>query len=392
MDQNRLYYATPYVKTFMCTVESCVQNKKGTWDAVLNQTAFYPEGGGQPSDTGTLNGVKVLHVSEKGETIIHELEAPLEEGTLAEGVIDWQKRYDNMQQHTGEHIFSGLVHKHFGYDNVGFHMGTDEVTVDFNGVLTQEQLDDLEDEANQLIYDNVPVHVFYPSEEELAQLDYRSKKELTGAVRIVEIPGGDICACCGTHVETTGEVGIIKLRTIINYKGGVRISMLCGRRALVDYRERLKDEIRISNLLSAKLALVPEAVEKLKNEIQEKDFANGRLWQQLLEKKAESYPESNDILAVFEENLSPVQLRQLATMLYEKKKGKIAGVFSGKEEEQLYQYALGSSQADMRKLSKAMNGALNGRGGGSNLMAQGSFKASAAEIREVWIREAGNME
>lgn len=392
MDQNRLYYATPYVKTFMCTVESCVQNKKGTWDAVLNQTAFYPEGGGQPSDTGTLNGMKVLHVSEKGETIIHELEAPLEEGTLAEGVIDWQKRYDNMQQHTGEHIFSGLVHKHFGYDNVGFHMGTDEVTVDFNGVLTQEQLDDLEDEANQLIYDNVPVHVFYPSEEELAQLDYRSKKELTGAVRIVEIPGGDICACCGTHVETTGEVGIIKLRTMINYKGGVRISMLCGRRALVDYRERLKDEIRISNLLSAKLALVPEAVEKLKNEIQEKDFANGRLWQQLLEKKAESYPESNDILAVFEENLSPVQLRQLATMLYEKKKGKIAGVFSGKEEEQLYQYALGSSQADMRKLSKAMNGALNGRGGGSNLMAQGSFKASAAEIREVWIREAGNME
>ena len=392
MDQNRLYYATPYVKTFMCTVESCVQNKKGTWDAVLNQTAFYPEGGGQPSDTGTLNGVKVLHVSEKGETIIHELEAPLEEGTLAEGVIDWQKRYDNMQQHTGEHIFSGLVHKHFGYDNVGFHMGTDEVTVDFNGVLTQEQLDDLEDEANQLIYDNVPVHVFYPSEEELAKLDYRSKKELTGAVRIVEIPGGDICACCGTHVETTGEVGIIKLRTMINYKGGVRISMLCGRRALVDYRERLKDEIRISNLLSAKLALVPEAVEKLKNEIQEKDFANGRLWQQLLEKKAESYPESNDILAVFEENLSPVQLRQLATMLYEKKKGKIAGVFSGKEEEQLYQYALGSSQADMRKLSKAMNGALNGRGGGSNLMAQGSFKASAAEIREVWIREAGNME
>lgn len=392
MDQNRLYYATPYVKTFMCTVESCVQNKKGTWDAVLNQTAFYPEGGGQPSDTGTLNGVKVLHVSEKGETIIHELEAPLEEGTLAEGVIDWQKRYDNMQQHTGEHIFSGLVHKHFGYDNVGFHMGTDEVTVDFNGVLTQEQLDDLEDEANQLIYDNVPVHVFYPSEEELAQLDYRSKKELTGAVRIVEIPGGDICACCGTHVETTGEVGIIKLRTMINYKGGVRISMLCGRRALVDYRERLKDEIRISNLLSAKLALVPEAVEKLKNEIQEKDFTNGRLWQQLLEKKAESYPESNDILAVFEENLSPVQLRQLATMLYEKKKGKIAGVFSGKEEEQLYQYALGSSQADMRKLSKAMNGALNGRGGGSNLMAQGSFKASAAEIREVWIREAGNME
>lgn len=392
MDQNRLYYATPYVKTFMCTVISCTKNKKGTWDTILNQTAFYPEGGGQPSDTGALNGVKVLHVSEKGEEIIHELEAPLEEGVLAEGVIDWQKRYDNMQQHTGEHIFSGLVHKHFGYDNVGFHMGTDEVTVDFNGVLTQEQLDELEDEANQLIYDNVPVKVFYPSKEELEELDYRSKKELTGLVRIVEIPGGDICACCGTHVETTGEVGLIKLRTMINYKGGVRISMLCGRRALMDYRERLKDEIRISNLLSAKLALVPDAVEKMKNESQEKDLALGRLWQQLLEKKAESYPESTEVLAVFEEGLSPVQLRQLATMLYEKGKGKIVGVFSGNEDEQVYQYALGSSQADMRKLSKAMNGALNGRGGGSNLMAQGTFKAAESAIRETLMQEAGNLE
>ena len=392
MDQNRLYYVIPYVKNFMCTVISCTQNKKGTWDAILNQTAFYPEGGGQPSDTGTLNGVKVLHVCEKGEEIIHELEAPLEEGTLAEGIIDWQKRYDNMQQHTGEHIFSGLVHKHFGYDNVGFHMGADEVTVDFNGIITQEQLDALEDEANQLIYDNVPVHVFYPSKEELEQLDYRSKKELTGVVRIVEIPGGDICACCGTHVETTGEVGIIKLRTMINYKGGVRISMLCGRRALIDYRERLKDEIRISNLLSAKLALVPEAVENLKNESQEKDMVNGRLCQQLLEKKVESYPESGEVLAVFEEGLSPVQLRQLSTMLYEKGKGKIVGVFSGKEEEQVYQYALGSSQADMRKLSKAMNSELNGRGGGSELMAQGTFKAGEKEIREVLIREAGKLE
>ena len=388
---TELFYRDPYVREFTSKVISCVEGEKG-FEVMLEDTAFYPEGGGQPSDTGALNGVKVLHVSEKGEEIIHELEAPLEEGVLAEGVIDWQKRYDNMQQHTGEHIFSGLVHKHFGYDNVGFHMGTDEVTVDFNGVLTQEQLDELEDEANQLIYDNVPVKVFYPSKEELEELDYRSKKELTGLVRIVEIPGGDICACCGTHVETTGEVGLIKLRTMINYKGGVRISMLCGRRALMDYRERLKDEIRISNLLSAKLALVPDAVEKMKNESQEKDLALGRLWQQLLEKKAESYPESTEVLAVFEEGLSPVQLRQLATMLYEKGKGKIVGVFSGNEDEQVYQYALGSSQADMRKLSKAMNGALNGRGGGSNLMAQGTFKAAESAIRETLMQEAGNLE
>ena len=388
---EKLFYEDSHRTEFTAKVISCEEAKDG-FCVVLDQTAFFPEGGGQYADTGILGNTEVTDVHEKNDVIFHSVTAPLEVGSIVSGKINWKERFEKMQQHTGEHIFSGLVHKHFGYDNVGFHMGTDEVTVDFNGIITQEQLDALEDEANQLIYDNVPVHVFYPSKEELEQLDYRSKKELTGVVRIVEIPGGDICACCGTHVETTGEVGIIKLRTMINYKGGVRISMLCGRRALMDYRERLKDEIRISNLLSAKLALVPEAVEKLKNESQEKDMVNGRLCQQLLEKKVESYPESGEVLAVFEEGLSPVQLRQLSTMLYEKGKGKIVGVFSGKEEEQVYQYALGSSQADMRKLSKAMNSELNGRGGGSELMAQGTFKAGEKEIREVLIREAGKLE
>ncbi len=200
----------------------------------------------------------------RGEQVIHELAQPIEEGTLAEGIIDWQRRYDNMQLHTGEHILSGLVHKHFGYDNVGFHMGAEEVTVDFNGIIEPEDLDWLEDEANQLVYANVPVKVLYPSEEELRTMEYRSKKELSGLVRIVEVPGADVCACCGTHVENTGEVGIIKIRSMIHYKGGVRLSMLCGRRALLDYRDRLKDEARISNLLSAKLVQVPDAVEKLK--------------------------------------------------------------------------------------------------------------------------------
>ena len=202
----------------------------------------------------------MVSVHEKGGQVIHELAQPIEEGTLAEGIIDWQRRYDNMQLHTGEHILSGLVHKHFGYDNVGFHMGAEEVTVDFNGIIEPEDLDWLEDEANQLVYANVPVKVLYPSEEELRTMEYRSKKELSGLVRIVEWPGADVCACCGTHVENTGEVGIIKIRSMIHYKGVVRLSMLCGRRALLDYRDRLKDEARISNLLSAKLVQVPDAV------------------------------------------------------------------------------------------------------------------------------------
>lgn len=388
MDKSRLYYQTPYVKSFMCTIEQCEESGKGTWLAVLNQTGFYPEGGGQPFDTGMLNGVAVLSVHERGDVIIHELAAPLEPGTLAEGIIDWQKRYDNMQQHTGEHILSGLVHRRFGYDNVGFHMGSEEVTVDFNGPITPEQLDQLENEANQAVYDNVPVKVLYPDKEELDSLDYRSKKELTGLVRIVEIPDADMCACCGTHVENTGEVGIIKIRSMIHYKGGVRIFLLCGRRALLDYRDRLKDETRLSNLLSARLDLVPEAVEKLKNDLQDREMLMGRLYGQIFSLRTEQYPEREAPLALFEEGLNMVQIRQLSTLLYERKRGSIVMVCSPGNGNEEYQYALGSGCCDMRALSKAMNRRLNGRGGGSALMSQGTFRADRQSVTKVFLEES----
>ena len=371
----------------MCTVEHCEESGKGTWLATLNQTGFYPEGGGQPYDTGTLNGIPVLSVHEKGDQVIHELAQPIDEGTLAEGIIDWQRRYDNMQLHTGEHILSGLVHRRFGYDNVGFHMGAEEVTVDFNGILEPEDLDRLEDEANELVYANVPVKVLYPTGDELRTMEYRSKKELSGLVRIVEVPGGDVCACCGTHVENTGEVGIIKIRTMIHYKGGVRLSMLCGRRALLDYRDRLKDEIRISNLLSAKLVQVPDAVEKLKNDSQDKEFRIGKLGSSLMALKAAQFRESTDPLIVFEEDLNPVQVRQYATLLYEQNKAGVAAVCSGNDREGEYHYALGSSRMDMRALSKALNSRLNGRGGGSSLMAQGTFRAERAAIEAAFLEE-----
>ena len=387
MDKSRLYYQIPYVKSFMCTVEHGEESGKGTWLVTLNQTGFYPEGGGQPYDTGTLNGISVVSVHEKGEQVIHELAQPIEEGTLAEGIIDWQRRYDNMQLHTGEHILSGLVHKHFGYDNVGFHMGAEEVTVDFNGIIEPEDLDWLEDEANQLVYANVPVKVLYPSEEELRTMEYRSKKELSGLVRIVEVPGADVCACCGTHVENTGEVGIIKIRSMIHYKGGVRLSMLCGRRALLDYRDRLKDEARISNLLSAKLVQVPDAVEKLKNDSQDKDYLIGKLGSSLLALKAGQFPESAEPLIVFEEDLTPIQVRQYATLLYEQNKAGVAAVCSGNDRDSEYHYALGSSRMDMRALSKAMNSRLSGRGGGSSLMAQGTFRAAREAIEAAFQEE-----
>ncbi len=388
MDKSRLYYQIPYVKSFMCTVEEIWPGKDGTWLAVLNQTGFYPEGGGQPSDTGILGGVRVLSVHEKDGRILHQLEAPLKQGAMVEGIIDWTARYDHMQHHTGEHILSGLVHSHYGYDNVGFHMGAGEVTMDFNGLLTMEQLEELEDEANQVVYEDVPVVEHFPDGEELAALDYRSKKELSGLVRIITVPGADICACCGTHVKSTGEVGIIKVTGMIHYKGGVRISILCGRKALLDYRQKLKTVGRISNLLSAKPDLIGDAVEKLKGDSQDREFQIGKLSLQLFAMKTAACEDSGKPLALFEEGLNPVGLRQLCTMLYEQNKGGVVLVCSGSEERQEYQYALGSARADMRAFSKLLNGRLNGRGGGSSLMAQGTYHAAAEDITRIFNEEA----
>lgn len=383
---EKLYYEDTYRRTWKAQVLACKPGKKGLFEVMLDETACYPEGGGQPSDTGILGGVKVLEVHEKDGHVVHYVDGPLEVGAVVEGTIDWERRYDNMQHHSGEHLFSGLVHRHFGYDNVGFHMGQDEVTIDFNGPLTPEQVWELEREANGLIYANVPVQITYPTSEELKKLDYRSKKELTGQVRIVEIPGGDVCACCGTHVRTTGEIGIIKITGLMNYKGGVRMSLLCGGRALKDYDKKQKLVTRISNLLSAKPETIADAVEKLKADSGAKDGKLSQLYQKLLQFKVRVLPDSSQPLLVMEEELTPVQLRQYCTMLYEQGKGSIVLVCS--EEQGVWKYAIGSAVQDVRPVSRKLNGMLHGRGGGSSLMAQGTFQAAKEEIEAVWAAGA----
>ncbi|MDF2885930.1 MAG: Alanyl-tRNA synthetase, class IIc-like protein [Lacrimispora sp.] len=382
---EKLYYERPYVKLFEAEVVECRPDKEGKFMVRLSRTAFYPEGGGQPADTGTLGEALVLDVRERTEGIVHITDRPLPEKSVVTGIIDWERRFSHMQNHSGEHLFSGVVHKHYGYDNIGFHMGKDEVTVDFNGILTMEQIEEVEAEVNELIWQNIPVLEMYPSKEELAALDYRSKKELSGQVRIIEFPGADVCACCGTHVMTAGEIGILKVTGLARYKGGVRISLLCGREALLDYRRKSKAVQGISILLSAKPDSVLEAVSKLKEEGVKKDGDLSRLTRELLERKTAQYPAGGDPLMVFEDNLSPIQLRQFCTMLYEEKKGSVVLVCSG--EEGLFQYALGSSEADMRELSRRLNEKLNGRGGGNTLLAQGTFQTSFQEIQRVLKEE-----
>ena len=385
---NKLYYDSAYIKEFEAQVLSCQEGKKG-WEITLSATAFYPEGGGQPADTGLLGNVRVTDVHEKDGQVVHYTDGPLPVGEMVRGVIDWDRRFQHMQEHSGEHLVSGLIHQRFGYDNVGFHMGTDEVTIDFNGVLEWGDLMAIEEKANGMIWENLEISAVYPEKDELDAMEYRSKKELTGAVRIVSIPGGDVCACCGTHVERTGEIGLVKFLSMIHYKGGVRISLLCGKRAVEDY-ERKRDQVqKISVLLSARPGEISRAVEKLKDEeakLQEKLVA---AYDKLIASEVRDIKEGDGDIFILEPDFEAIQLRHLVNRLLEEKKGRTVLALGGAAEGS-FLYVLGSRDGDMRRLSRELNGLLNGRGGGSAQMAQGTFFATKDQLQAI-LKETGFM-
>lgn len=316
-------------------------------------------------------------VQEIDGKIIHYTDGPLVEGTEVEGCIDWTERFSKMQQHTGEHIVSGLIHKIYGYHNVGFHLGTDSVTLDFNGVVPKEKLHEIEQLANEAVAKNLPVQVLYPTDEELSKISYRSKIEIEGQVRIVVIDGYDVCACCAPHVKQTGEIGLIKLVGMQNYKGGVRISMLCGFRALEDYYQKEKNNREIAVMLSAKEYETAVEVERLQEELAMKKAKIAELEQKFLEQKVETLDVSGEIVCLFEET-DPVMTRELVNLLL-KKGAKMAAVFSGNEREG-YRYVLGSRSLDVRKNGKLLNEAFHGRGGGKPEMVQGTVQGKREEI------------
>ena len=377
---EKLFYQDPHMQRFAARVVSCAPGKHG-WDVVLDRTCFYPEGGGQPGDTGMLGGVRVTDTHERSGEIVHYCEGPREPGVEVEGQIDYARRFELMQLHSGEHILSGLAHRHFGYENVGFHMGADFVTIDFSGPLDEAQLALLEREANEAVWRDLPIEVSYPPAEELKAIPYRSKKELTGQVRIVTIPGYDICACCGTHVTHTGEIGPIRIFSCVKFHEGVRLELLCGRRAY-DYVGRLIAENRKnSGLLSARPAETSAAVQRLLDEQSALKLRAGQLETKLFAMKAEALPKEGDVL-LFEVGLTPDGVRRLADALLRGRTGR-AAVFSGSDEAG-YAYAIGQEGGDLRALTKELNARLNGRGGGRPGFVQGSVRAGRSEIEAVW--------
>ena len=379
---EKLFYVDSHMITFSAMVEAC-ENKGDYYEAVLDRTAFFPEGGGQYADTGVIDGVKVFDVQEKDGLIYHKMEGALEVGKTVEGTIDWEERFSKMQNHSGEHIVSGLVHQMFGYDNVGFHMGKDAITMDFNGVLTKEDLKVIEQKANEAVAKNFDIEILYPTREELGEIAYRSKIEIEGQVRIVRFPGYDVCACCAPHMNKTGEIGLIKLLGLQNYKGGVRVSMLCGFRALADYNEKAEQVKNISVMLSAKENEVAQEVEKLKEELMAQKNKIYELQKTLLKYKVDSIPENEELVVLFDAELEGNGPRELMNMLLEKNT-KMAAVFAGSDNEG-YRYVCGSKTVDMRPIAKTLNAKFNGRGGGKPEMVQGSLCGGQAEIEEALI-------
>ena len=373
----RLFDTDSYLQSFDATVLSCIA-KDDRYAVILDATAFFPEEGGQCADGGTLCEATVLDVQENNGVITHYLDKPLQVGTKVHGQLDFQARYLRMQIHSGEHIVSGLMHRKYGFHNVGFHLGG-EITMDFDGELTREQLNEIEDEANRIIYENVQITAEYPSKDILVATEYRSKLDLTENVRLVTIGEYDICACCAPHVSRTGEIGMIKLLDAVRYKGGMRIHFLAGSAALEHYRKVWTDVATLSALLSVPQSDVVDGLKKRDAEIEKRGTIISSLRKQLLDYKIAALQETQGNLCIFTDDPDMLALRLLVNAGVEKCTG-ICAAFTGNDTDG-YKYIMGAQNADLRSLSKQINTALSGKGGGSAQMIQGSCSAMESDIR-----------
>ena len=378
---EKLYDKDSYLKEFQATVLSCEQKNENTWRVVLDKTAFFPEGGGQTGDIGWLNDVEVTDTREKNGVIYHETKASLEAGTKVAGKIDFAVHFDKMQQHTGEHILSGIVCSAYNYNNVGFHLSSEITTLDFDGELSAEQVRELEIRVNQAIHENIPVQVKFPTKVELAELDYRSKIEIEGQVRIVEIPGIDRCACCAPHVKTTSEVGLLKIQSCDRHRGGCRLTIVCGMRALKDYQQKQKSVGKVSAALSAKPEKIAEAVEHLQEQQTKLREQLNHIQAMYLQEKLDKIHAEDQCVCIFEESLDSIAMRNFVNGAMEKCDG-ICGAFIGSDGKG-YHYILGSKEQDVREISKQLNAKFNGKGGGKPQMVQGSLNGAKKEILEV---------
>lgn len=381
---SKIYDTNSHLTVCEATVLACsFDEAKNAYGVVLDRTVFFPEGGGQFADTGILCGSITAQVSDvqiKDEIITHYTDTALLVGEHITCQIDWTRRFDFMQQHSAEHIVSGLVYRNFGFHNVGFHLGLDETTLDFDGPLTTKQLTWLEQEANQAIWKNIAFEISYPDADVLAAMDYRSKKELTGAVRIVTVPGYDVCACCAPHVYASGEIGFLKITNAMAHRGGMRLTILCGMRALLDYQKKQANVEEISMLLSAKQPDVSKAVRKAKDDQLVLTQRINELQKKVLEAELRALPDPDSVenVFLFQNDLDTKAIRDAVNTLCTQYKG-FCGIFIGSDADG-YRFVLGSATRDCRLLAESLKTSYGAKSGGSAKMIQGSLTTDASSL------------
>lgn len=373
----KLYDEDAYMTEFDAEVLSCTE-KDGEFCVILNKTAFFPTAGGQTCDNGVLGNADVVRVEIENDTVMHYVKTPFSTGEKVHGKIDRNARFRKMQHHSAEHIISGIVHSMFGFDNTGFHLSDKEVTMDYNGELSAEEVRRLENAANEAVCKNLMITAEYPPEEILSTLNYRAKLDLTENVRIVTIDGVDVCACCAPHVRRTGEIGIIKITDVMRHRGGVRMRMICGADALRDYQKKHDDVCALSALFSVKPEEVYDACVRKNDEIAELKRKLGEASRRIAVTKAEQIPPSDGVICVFEEDADMNILRNMLNIC--KEKSRVAAVFGGSDESG-YNYIIASNTIPLKNFSAELNVKLNGRGGGRDDIIQGHFDKDSASIK-----------
>lgn len=380
---KRIYEQDSYCKEFKAIVESCEQ-KDSIYEVVLDQTAFFPEGGGQRSDEGTIDDIPVSDVQLVGDVIVHTISQPLNVGSEVTGKIDWNIRFSRMQSHTAEHIISGITHSMFGYSNVGFHMSENNLmTVDFDGKLTKEDIDKIEKASNNAIYDNIPVTVLFPSNEEAKDIQYRSKIDIEEGLRLIRIGDVDLCACCAPHLACTGEAGLVKILDFIPYKKGTRIELIAGAGALEDYAALNDDNKKMMKLLSVPRGNIVEAINKQLDLVAQLNREKNALTRELAVYKIKPI-KNNDSSYAFSDNLSFDDLRYCSNMFIEADVERCLLISEVSENE--YQYVVNSRETDIRDFVKKLNATFNGKGGGPATYSQGKISGEKSEI-EKFVRE-----
>ena len=381
---EKIYYVNSNICDFTALVISCREDKGG-WAVVLDRSAFFPEGGGQPGDRGLLGDTPVTDVQERDGEIVHICNSPLTPGETVAGHVDAELRFARKQIHSAEHIVSGTAHREWGCNNVGFHMTERSAVLDFDAELDAEQLGTLERLANETVWADLPVNILYPAPEELSSIPFRQKKELSGLIRLVEIPGVDVCACCAPHVDRTGQIGLIRLTDAMRHRGGMRITMTAGRAAWEEAAGEAARASELSRLFSAPRDKLPEAGVRLLAEQQKLKDRAAALEQRYTALLAERVSaQKGTALAFLPGEFSPAAMRSLAEALGTK--APLGAVFAG-DDESGWRYVLTAGDGDVRGRVKEMNTALRGRGGGSAAMAQGSVAACRAEIERYFHGE-----